>query len=96
MAQEQISVRDNPGAARYEAFVDGVPAGFAAYRDQPGRRVFTHTKVDPDFEGHGVGGALARSALDDVRAKGLAVVPRCPFISGWIAHHREYADLIAP
>ena len=58
-----------------------------------GKRVFTHTSVDPDYEGHGVGSALARAALDDVRAHGISIVARCPFIAGYIDRHPEYADL---
>jgi uncharacterized protein len=51
--------------------------------------------VFDQFEGHGVGSALARSALDEVRAKGERdVVPVCPFIHGWIDDHPEYGDLV--
>jgi uncharacterized protein len=43
----------------------------------------------------GLGGQLARAALDDVRGRGLAVRPDCPFIRSWIAKHPDYADLVA-
>ena len=71
-------------------------AGFAAYRDSAGTRVFTHTQVDDDYEGHGIGSTLARAALDDVRAKGLLIVPRCPFIAAWLQRHPDYQDLVRP
>ena len=70
-------------------------AGFAEYRPRPHAVVFTHTEVDEAFEGQGIGGALVRGALDDVRSKGLAVVPLCPFVKAWIAKHPEYEDLVA-
>jgi uncharacterized protein len=89
-----IEVRDAPDRHRYEATVDGNLAGFAAYRDQGGVRVFTHTEVMPRFEGRGVGSALARGALDDVRATGRSLVPQCPFIRDYIERHGAYADLI--
>ena len=89
-----IDVTDNAAEHRYEAHLDGTLAGFAEYRDRPGRRIFVHPEVDDAFEGHGVGGALAAAALDDVRRLGLAVVPRCPFISAYIERHPEYADLV--
>ena len=95
MAEPRLSVRDNPDEHRYEVFLDDDRAGFAVYQDRPGQRVFTHTKIDPDYEGHGVGSGLARAALDDVRSKGWTVVPRCPFIAGYIKRHSEYADLVA-
>jgi predicted GNAT family acetyltransferase len=89
-----VVVVDNRDFWRVEAHVDGVVAGFTAYRDRPGRRVFTHTEVDPAFEGQGIGSTLARAALDQARADGIGVVPQCPFIRGWIDTHPDYADLV--
>jgi predicted GNAT family acetyltransferase len=90
-----VDVTDNADESRYEARVDGELAGFAAYHLTKSSIVFTHTEVFDEFEGHGVGSALARAALDDVRAKGgRDVVPVCPFIHGWIDDHPDYADLV--
>ena len=92
-----VQVSDNPAQHRYEAVVDGALAGFAAYR-LPGADVivFTHTEVDPEHEGQGVAGALARGALDDVRERGeRRVVALCPYISAWIARHPDYQALLA-
>src|SRR5690606_30405131 len=48
---------------RFEARTDdGTVAGFAAYERTPGTVIFTHTEVDPAFEGRGVGSALAAGA----------------------------------
>lgn len=91
-----VTVADNPEARRYEARVGGVVAGFAAYR-LSGKDVivFTHTEVDPAYEGMGVGSVLARGALDDVQARGeREVVPLCPFIAAWIERHPNYAALV--
>ena len=90
-----VVVTDNPAQNRYEARIDGELAGIAEYHLTKSSIVFTHTEVLDAFEGHGVGSALARWALDDVRAKGdRDVVPVCPFIHGWIDDHPEYADLV--
>lgn len=90
-----LQVVDVPENNRWEAHDGEELAGAAVYRLRPGRIVFTHTVVDPAFEGRGVGSALVRTALDDARAKGLSVVPLCPFFRGWIDHHPDYADLVA-
>jgi predicted GNAT family acetyltransferase len=91
-----VTVQDNPAKSRYEASDDtGVVAGFAQYTMRDGTLVFTHTEVDDAFEGRGVGSALARGALDDVRERGLPVRPDCEFIRGYIEKHEEYADLVA-
>jgi predicted GNAT family acetyltransferase len=89
-------VVDDRLRSRWEARVDGDLAGVAAYERSEGVITFTHTVVADAFEGQGIGSALARTALDDARAEGLAVVPRCPFIAGWIEHHPAYADLVRP
>ncbi len=88
-------VTRNDDAARYEAHIDGALAGFAQYQLTDDLIVFTHTEVDRAFEGQGVGSAIARAALDDVRASAQRkVLPVCPFISGWIGKHRDYTDLV--
>lgn len=89
----ELKVTDNGHS--YVITADGVQAGLAAYRRREDRVVFTHTEIDPAFEGHGVGSALAKAALDDVRAKGLKAVPLCPFIRTWIDRHPDYEDLVA-
>ena len=89
-----IVVRHAPESERYEALADGMLAGFAAYRSEAGAVVFVHTDVDDAFRGRGVGGALAREALADVRRRGLRAVPMCPFFAAWIRRHPEYVDLV--
>ena len=90
------TVTDNPARSRYEIHVDGRRAGLARYRDgEDGVLIFDHTEVDDAYEGQGLGGRLARGALDDVRARGLKVVAECPFIRRWIHEHDDYQDLLA-
>lgn len=90
-----VVVTNNPDESRYEARLDGELAGFAEYQLTDELIVFTHTEVFPRFEGQGVAGAIARWALDDVRADGSRkVMPLCPYIKAWIARHREYVDLV--
>ena len=89
-----VTVRDNPGLSRFEAYVDGRLAGFSAYELTDGVITFTHTEVDDAFEGQGVGSALVRWELDFVRAEGgRRVRPLCPFVRAWIDKHPDYADL---
>lgn len=90
----EVRISHNPDTARYEARVGSAVAGFAEYQLAKDLIVFTHTEVDPAYEGQGVGSALALAALDDVRGTGRKVLPLCPFIKGWIERHREYVDLV--
>ena len=91
----EFRVQDNTAEGRYEALVGDDVAGFAAYERIGDVIVFTHTAVEPAFEGKGIGGRLASAALDDVRAHGRSVIARCPFIAEYIQRHPAYADLLA-
>lgn len=97
MPETDASVRvvDNPAQNRFEAYVGDELAGFVTYRTRPGAMVLVHTEVDSAFEGHGVGGRLAAVALDEIRARGLKVVPMCPFIARHLERHPELSDLVA-
>ena len=89
-----MNVRHNEAAARYELDTAHGQA-IAVYRQQGESRVFTHTEVPPELQGQGVGGALARGALDAARAEGAEVIPLCPFIASYIRRHPEYLVLVS-
>jgi predicted GNAT family acetyltransferase len=95
-AEPQVVVTDAPEDNRFIATIDGEQAGFIVYRLRPGLLALIHTEVEERFEGHGVGGRLARFALDQAREKGLAVLPFCPFVNAWMKRHPEYTDLVPP
>jgi predicted GNAT family acetyltransferase len=90
-----MTVTDRPDQLRYEIEVDREVAGFLLYRREPGVLELVHTDVDPKWEGKGVGAALVKGALDDVRARGLKMRPYCPFVAAYIRRHPEYEDLVA-
>jgi uncharacterized protein len=87
-------VVDNPSELRYELLVDGERVGLIRYRRQPDALVLVHTEVDPEREGEGLGNTLVKGALDDLRSRGLKVVPVCPFVAAYIRRHPDYADLV--
>jgi predicted GNAT family acetyltransferase len=91
---ERIDVADAPERDRYEVSIDGEVVGFSAYRARPGLIAFVHTEVDERFEGRGLGDRLIRFALEDARARGLAVLPFCPFVKAFIEGHREFEALV--
>ncbi len=89
-------VTNNAERSRFEIHDgEGRLAGFAEYREREGVRDFVHTVVKDAYEGQGIGGKIAREALDQTRADGLKVVATCPFIKGWIGKHPDYQDLLA-
>jgi len=89
------TVTDNAEGHRYEITVDGTVAGFIDYHDRGERRALNHTEIDPAYEGQGLASTIARAALDDIRSRGLVVLPYCPFVRSYIDRHRdEYLDLV--
>jgi uncharacterized protein len=93
-AAEGIQVVDAPDRDRYELSIDGEVVGFTAYKARPGLIAFVHTEVDERLQGRGLADRLIRFALEDVRARGLAVLPFCPFVKAFIERHREFQALV--
>ena len=89
-----VVVRDNPGEQRYDLLVDGERAGRLEYRRGGANVALTHTEVDRSFEGQGLAAKLVAAALDDLRARGLKVVPVCPYVTAYLRRHPEQRDLL--
>lgn len=92
--QPDVKVTDDTENHRYVATIDGKQAGFAVYHLVRGRHLFVHTEVDDSYEGQGVGSALIRGALEDVRDKGGSIVALCPFVKRWLGKHQEFQALV--
>jgi predicted GNAT family acetyltransferase len=89
-----VAVTDAAERNRFEAHgPDGELAGFLDYIRTDDMVVYPHTLVEPAYEGNGVGSALAQVALDDALARGLRVLPSCPFVAAWMARHPAYREL---
>lgn len=89
-----VEIVDVEEEGAYVAFLGGERAGRAEYVTREGRRVFTHTEVDEAHSGAGVGAALVRHALGDMRSREISVVPLCPFFRSYIERHPEYDDIV--
>ena len=92
--EERIEVADAPDREHYELSIDGEVAGFTSYRARPGLIAFVHTEVDERLQGRRLADRLIRFALGDARARGLAVLPFCPFVKAFIERHREFEALV--
>jgi uncharacterized protein len=86
-------VVNNEAHQRFELAVEGHLAA-TYYKLSDGVITFVHTDVPAELGGKGVGSALVKGALDQVRAGGLKVIAQCPFVKAFIDKHTEYVDLL--
>ena len=93
-ARDEIELRNNRDRRRWEVLLGDEVVGFAEYRLAGSRIAFTHTVVDEELEGRGIGSRLARTVLDDAVERGLRIVPYCPFIRAYLARHPKYSDSV--
>ena len=84
---------DNKTQHRFELEVDGHLAA-TYYKIDDGVITFLHTEVPPELGGKGIGSRLIKSALDQVRAKGLKVIAECQFVKAFIGKNPAYRDLL--
>ena len=87
-------LQDRSERARFELDLgDGI--AFVDYRRRGAVLVLTHAEVPAALAGRGVGSRLVAATLDEVRRRGVQIVPQCPFIARFIARHPSYADLVS-
>ncbi|MEZ0069107.1 putative GNAT family acetyltransferase [Streptacidiphilus sp. MAP12-20] len=93
--EAEVTVADVPEAQRFEARIEGDLVGFASYVRDDERVIYQHTVVGPAYEGLGIGGLLARAAIEDGIGRGIKVKATCPFIKAWLTRHPEYQDKLS-
>lgn len=55
-----------------------------------------HTIVEPEHEGQGIAGSLARELYAIAAREGTVVAPLCPYVVKWAARHPEEAPAADP
>jgi predicted GNAT family acetyltransferase len=91
----EVTVRDNAEKHRFEADL-GDSVAIAEYVVTPTKIIFSHTEVPPAHEGKGIGSVLIQAGLASARARGLKVIPTCPFFASYMKRHPETHDLLDP
>jgi predicted GNAT family acetyltransferase len=81
-----------PEQDRYTISVDGQQVGKAEFLDRDGRRVFTHTEVDQNYEGRGLATILIGEALKQTSDAGMPIVAKCPMVADYVSKHDEFKD----
>jgi predicted GNAT family acetyltransferase len=87
------TVHDNTALSRFELDSGGVTA-FVNYRRGDGVIALLHTETPVQARGRGLASQLVQGALQNIRARGLKIVPRCAFVRAYLAKHPEFHDLV--
>jgi len=90
---EALPVYNNETEGQFEIAV-GDEVARLEYTRANSTITYTHTVVPATLEGEGIGGKLARHALEFARENNLKVVVRCPFVNSYLQRHPEYQSLL--
>ena len=93
-SDSEVTFKNNAERQRYVAVSNERSVAFSEYELAPGRIVFTHTVVRPEYEGRGIGSGLARFAIRDAQSQGLRITPVCPFVRAYLRRHPEYESIV--
>ncbi|MGW0160337.1 GNAT family N-acetyltransferase [Mycobacterium sp. NPDC003323] len=85
MSAEQSAAVVTPGENRFTIALDGRQVGLIDFHDRDGVRVFTHTEIDPEFGGRGLGTQLVAETVAATRAAGLQIQSYCSMVTQYLA-----------
>ena len=90
-----ITREDKPNGGRYVAHVEGKPEAEMTL-SKAGHKILIidHTGVPSELGRLCPGQALVEYMVRDVRARGLKVVPLCPFTNAMLRRHPEWQDIL--
>lgn len=96
-AANDLDVTHDAAASRYVLQRGGEAIGTLSYRQvgRPGRDTVDvySTNIRPASRGQGMGEALVRAALDDLRGRGSAVKASCWFVADFLDANPDYQDM---
>ena len=92
MSEIVVTREDGPTGGRYVTTIDGHTAEMTYSKAGTTRLIIDHTGVPDALRGTGAGVALVEYMVADVRARGIKIVPLCPFVNAQRRKHPEWAD----
>ena len=85
---DMINIEQNDKT--FDLFYDAEKAGFLEYnKNKEGILEITHTEVDPEFGGKGLGTELVKAAVAEAQKNNLKIISLCPYAKKVIEKHRS-------
>ena len=95
MAELDIKREETGEGGRYVVRLPGKPEAEMTFTQRgPGVISIDHTIVPKEMGGMGVGTALVKHMVEDVRARKLKIIPLCPFTRAQLEKHAEWQDIL--
>lgn len=93
MSEPRITRELDGSKGRYVLHEGGAEAELTFSVTSPHTIIADHTGVPEALRGTGAGHALVAFMVEDVRARGIKVVPLCPFVNAERRKHPDWADV---
>lgn len=92
--QPAFSVVDNSANDRFELYRRDELVGFARYSTHDDTVVVTHVETVARYRDQGFAARLMAGILEQLRADGRTIVPRCSYARTYVRDHPEHHDLV--
>ena len=94
-AEQHIALEESDSKGRYVYRQSGKPPAEMTFSKAGASLIIIdHTEVPDAYRGQGVGLQLVEKAVEDARAKGIKIMPLCPFAAAQFRRHPEFADVL--
>ncbi|GAA4361765.1 GNAT family N-acetyltransferase [Paeniglutamicibacter cryotolerans] len=94
IVHEGLRLDHDEDRGRYSLWQGVTYIGFLGYRVQDGVATLQHTIINEEYGRHGYARALVTLVLDQMRARGLKIIPECTYVAGYLRRYPEYNDLL--
>ena len=92
----EVLQEDNGKKGEFYVEVNGSRDALMAYTwAGEDKIIIDHTEVGDNLRGQGVGYKLLEASVNFMRAKGIKVIPLCPFAKSVFDKKAEYNDVLA-
>ncbi len=91
-----MDVIRNTERNRFELLHGGREIGTLAYSFDGDVTVLERIEVEQEFSGQGLAAEFTEAVLTQMRADEEAVIPKCPYVRGYILKHPQWRDVVPP